>query len=164
MLCQNCGKSQATAHIHSVINGVVKDRYLCSECAAAEKADDFYENGIFKMLSSFLNEGKLPEAESTRCECCGATLDMIRRSGRVGCGNCYKTFEKELASALRRIHGRTVHVGKRPGALTAESAQPEQKSGLSQAEKLKAELKEAIAREEYEKAAELRDEIRRLEE
>ena len=33
MLCQNCGKNEATTHIKQVINGDTAERHLCSECA-----------------------------------------------------------------------------------------------------------------------------------
>ncbi len=164
MLCQNCGKNNATSHIHSVINGVVKDKYLCSECAAAENADNFYENDIFKMLSSFLSDGAVQRFEGIKCECCGTTYDTVKRTGRVGCGNCYKVFEQQLKPALVRIHGRTVHVGKRPdGECETNAVQSTENPEKSKLEALKKQLKEAIANEEYEKAAVLRDEIRREE-
>lgn len=167
MLCQNCGKNNATSHIHSVINGVVKDKYLCDECAAKENTGALGENDLFKMLSSFLNDGVMPKTAGKRCECCSATFDEIRRTGRVGCGNCYKTFEKELSPTLLRIHGRTLHVGKRPGAAPecqTSDAGNQETSKEQRIKSLKEQLAQAIEHEEYEKAAVLRDEIKREEE
>lgn len=169
MLCQNCGKNQAVSHIHSVINGVVKDKYLCAECAAHSNADTFGENDLFEMLSSFLNDGTAPKVTSVKCECCGATFDEIRRTGRVGCGNCYKTFERELEPTLLRIHGRTAHVGKRPDSIASKKNENTDKTtgetntNEQRIKKLKDRLAEAVKNEEYEKAAELRDEIKRVE-
>lgn len=168
MICQNCGMKNATSHIHSVVNGVVNDKYLCPECAAKYKAADFGENDIFKMLSALFRDGDAPRKSTVRCDCCGADIEEISRTGRVGCGNCYKTFAKELAPTLIRIHGRTTHLGKRPDtAETAELAPEEKKSADTHEdiiEKMKKELAEAVKNEEYEKAALLRDKIRKEEE
>ena len=168
MLCQNCGKNEATTHYHSVINGVVKDQYLCSECAAKEKHTALENDDLFKMLSLFLNDGTAPRAEALKCDCCGTTFSEIRRTGRVGCGNCYKTFEKQLMPTLQRIHGRVTHIGKCPDSIA--NAVPEQsKTEKPMDEKqqkldgLRAELKKAIETENYEKAAEIRDLIRKEE-
>ena len=55
MLCENCKVNNATNHIHSVVNGVVSDKYLCSKCAALLQSNQFSDDSIFSMLSSFLN-------------------------------------------------------------------------------------------------------------
>ena len=77
--------------------------------------------------------------------------------GQIGCSVCYEAFHHELTPLLRRIHGSSVHRGKIP-----------RRSGSAimlrqEAEQLRARLKEAVTREEYEKAAEYRDRIRSLE-
>ena len=154
MLCQNCGKSQATTHYHSVINGVVKDKYLCSECVSAEKQINLKDNDVLKMLTSFFNDGTVPNIQNVKCECCGITFSDIRRTGRVGCGNCYRVFKEQLVGTLQRIHGRTTHVGKRP-------CNSNEKQDIL--DDLKNQLKTAIQTENYEEAARLRDLIRQKE-
>ena len=154
MLCQNCGKRDATTHYHSVINGVVKDKYLCYECAVEEKQSGLKENDIFKILTSFLNDGAVPNSQTVKCECCGTSFSDIRRTGKVGCGNCYSVFKEQLTPTLQRIHGRTTHIGKRPGNSN------EKQNILDD---LKYQLKTAIQTENYEEAAKLRDLIRQKE-
>lgn len=166
MICQVCGKRNATKHIHSVVNGVVKDKYLCSECASKYHSAGFGENDIFKILSAFMNDGITTEKNIVSCDCCGATLAEISKTGKVGCGNCYKVFGKELAPTLVRLHGRTTHIGKKPGDA-AETGQVENKAQDTKEsiiEKMSRELKEAVKKEEYEKAAVLRDKIRKAKE
>jgi protein arginine kinase activator len=89
----------------------------------------------------------------------------ISKTGRVGCGNCYKIFGKELMPTLVRIHGRSTHVGK--GVQTVDGitdkAPNSQETAENKVDTLKKELQKAIETEEYEKAAELRDQIRRAE-
>lgn len=154
MLCQNCGKREATTHYHSLINGVVKDKYLCSECAVTEKQSSLKENDIYKMLTSFFNDGAVPNLKTVKCECCGTLFGDIRRTGKVGCGNCYSVFKEQLTPTLQRIHGRTTHIGKRP-------YNNNEKQDIL--DDLKKQLKTAIETENYEEAAKLRDLIRQKE-
>lgn len=160
MICSKCGKNPAVSHIHTFINGVVSDTYLCAECAEAEKKENFGGNDFFDILASVFGENRAAASEK-KCECCGSSFSDIASSGRVGCGNCYKVFADELAPSLQKIHGRTSHIGKKAGMKTAETID---KSGAENSiESLKKKLKEAIEREEYEKAAVIRDEIKKAE-
>ncbi len=156
MLCQNCKTNEATSHIHSVVNGVVRDTYLCSHCAGAMHKSTVSHDDLFQLLSSFLLSEQREENNVLKCESCGTSFDQITKSGRVGCALCYKTFAKQLEPALVRIHGRTKHIGK--------SLNEENKAlGVVKEDRinaLKEELKTAIANEEYEKAAVIRDKIR----
>ncbi len=163
MLCQNCGNAPATTHYHTVINGVVNDKYLCSDCLKKAKQSHLDDDGIFKMLTSFLNDGVLPNAEHSSCEVCGMSFAEIRRTGRVGCGSCYKTFYNQLGPTIKRLQGSTQHIGKRPETVDAEQKvelSVESNESFDVLKLLKEELKKAIEAENYEKAAELRDLIR----
>ncbi len=168
MLCQNCGKSEATTHYHSVINGVVKDKYLCNQCAVKQKQINLNENDIFKVFTSFFNDGVLPNYLDIKCECCGTSYKDIQRTGKVGCGNCYNVFKEQLNATLQRIHGRATHIGKRPGLLKEGVLKDgEQHTNIDEKQvkidNLKEQLKKAIETENYEKAAEIRDLIRKEE-
>ncbi len=154
MLCQNCGKKDATTHYHSVINGVVKDKYLCSECAVKDKQMSVSENDFLKMLTSFFYDNTMPNIQSIKCECCGTSFSDIRRTGKVGCGNCYSVFKEQLNPTLQRIHGRTTHIGKRP-------CNSNEKQDIL--DDLKKQLGTAIENENYEEAAKIRDLIRQKE-
>ena len=157
MLCQKCKQAEATSHIRSVVGGVVRDSYLCAECAAKVGNAELYD-GIFKIFSSLMGGEK--EAEDTpRCDCCKMSFNEISRTGRVGCARCYKFFEKQLEPAIAKIHKTTVHVGKKP--VRPETA--EKTAENDTVAELKKQLKEAVEKEEYERAAVLRDEIKRKE-
>ena len=90
-----------------------------------------------------------------KCPTCGMTESELRRTGRVGCPDCYNTFSDILNPYVQKIHGATRHIGAAPAA-------PEQPKADPIAE-LKAQLKATVENEEYEQAARLRDEIRRME-
>jgi protein arginine kinase activator len=91
------------------------------------------------------------------CRECGLTLELFRESGRVGCSNCYEVFREVLDPLLRRVHHATEHSPPKGG----QDAESRLRRVLAT---LRRELLEAVRREEFERAASLRDEIRRYEE
>ncbi len=163
MLCQNCGKNTATSYVHSVVNGVVKDKYLCSECASKQKLNELYNDDIFKMFSSFFGTGAVNKA-TKKCDSCGITFDEILSTGRLGCPNCYEAFYNELMPTLKKVHGSTMHIGSHPNNMPDSKEIIVTDKIADELSLLKQQLKEAIENEEYEKAAVLRDQIRKKEE
>ena len=161
MLCQICQKKQATTHIKSILNGEVTEYDLCPECAKKMGYGNIFadmNSDFSSLLGSFFGMGKeqvLPN--SKRCSTCGSSFSDIARRGKVGCADCYSVFYEKLLPTIRRIHGNTEHIGK-----TAESA-GEQNRIQNQVENLKSQLQKAIDNQEFEKAAELRDRIKELE-
>ena len=164
MLCQKCNMKNATSHIHYVLNGVVRDIYLCTDCAKEYQKSQSFDGDVFKMLSSLLNENMGNVKTAVKCECCGTDFNEIRRTGKVGCANCYKTFEAQLAPTVARIHGKTVHVGKKPQTAEPTIQPPKKEPYIDPKEQrikaLKEQMALAIKNEEFEKAAELRDLIK----
>ena len=161
MLCQNCGKYEATTHIKRIVNGEATEAHLCSDCARALGYDSVFPDFGFNfsdMLGSFFNEATVGALSNgiVRCEKCGSTFNDIVRSGRMGCGDCYSTFYDKLLPSFERIHGRTHHEGKKA------NTSPEIKK-LSKTEELKENLKQAVEAQNYEEAARLGDEIKKLE-
>lgn len=169
MLCQNCNKEQATRHYKQVINGESRELHLCGECAekmgyasfgynpmfSADKQD--FGFGLDNLLSHMLGGKAAVKKRSTACPLCGATAEDISRSGRVGCAKCYEQFSDMLTPYIRRIHGNTMHAGRMPENIGGEITARRKLEGL------KTELKRAIELQEFERAAELRDEIKELE-
>lgn len=110
--------------------------------------------------------------QTRRCELCGSSFDDIAKRGKTGCAQCYDTFGDRLAPSIERMHNRTRHIGKLPGkAAPAPTAPPSAQRQVSKpetskadtVETLRARLNEAIAKEEYEQAAVLRDRIKEME-
>ena len=164
MLCQNCGKNEATTHIKRIINGDATESHLCSECAAATGGIDFFSDiglSLNDFFGGFLSDSAPALSPSqgsgtVRCQKCGCSWQDISREGKVGCSDCYRTFYNKLLPALKRIHGRVHHDGK---ALSQPEPNPEvlRKQKI---ESLKEELKKAIDEQRFEDAAKLRDEIK----
>lgn len=167
MLCQKCNQREANVHITKIINGVKTEMHLCEECAR-ESQENISIPIALGMPMSFQNilegfmemMGGIPQqlVEEISCPVCHMTFENFKQTGRFGCGNCYNAFNDNIIPLIRRIHGNIHHTGK----------VPKRSGGILKIkrdiDKLKNELKVAVANEEYEKAARLRDEIKRLEE
>lgn len=152
MLCEKCGKNNATVKYTQIINGQKSSLNICSECASQES--------IFDNFGSLLSFGAREGAPNTVCKCCGMTLAEFTRKGRMGCGQCYSVFRQHAGAMLRKIHGTQKHVGDTP-IRQREEAPPEKSADKLTV--LKDKLAEAIAQENFEEAAVLRDEIRKME-
>lgn len=164
MLCQKCKKNEATVYYKQNINGKVTEVALCSDCAAANGMDMsgmMYDPFSFAGLNLF---GGLFGAATRRisdggrkvCPLCGSTLSDIASSGKVGCAKCYETFRSELEPTIARIHGRVKHAGRAPKEFKVKN------EIQNKLEKLNEELRAAIEKQEFEEAAKLRDEIKKL--
>ena len=157
--CDKCDKP-ATVHLTEIKNGEKIEKHLCEDCASAEgitiKANMV---PISQLLEEFvLQSGESEEIAELRCEVCGMTFAEFRQQGLLGCPNDYDAFERALDPLLSRTQeGATRHIGKVPSR--AGNDQKKQNALL----KLRADLKSAIAIEDYEKAAALRDKIKELE-
>ena len=160
MICEICKKSQATVHLTEIINDQMTELHLCENCANQKGSQVESHFGLADLLSGLadINKSQDPEGVSTRaCPNCGMTYEDFRKIGRLGCSECYTAFKRSLTGLLKRIHGAPLHLGKSP-AVTMKP--PKVKSELSE---LKRRLEDAIDREAFEEAAQLRDQIRRIE-
>ncbi len=165
MLCQNCGKNEATTHIKQIINGDMAESHLCSDCAAHLGYSDMFSGfglNLSELFGGFLGDMKpsISSGKSPRCPKCGTSFDEIVRDGNVGCADCYRTFYDKLLPSIQRIHGKIKHSGK---TVMATSAQPKAETVEEKIEKLKAAMNEAVAEQNFEDAAKIRDEIKALE-
>jgi protein arginine kinase activator len=93
------------------------------------------------------------QGPKTVCPRCGLDYGEFAKTGKFGCAACYDTFRPSVRELLRRIHGSEIHRGSRP--LVKSSAQP-----VDDLQTLRELLREAVEKEEYERAAVLRDRIR----
>lgn len=167
MICQLCGKKEATIHFTKIVNGVKKEFEICEDCAKSMEGFNVSQdinfgapfsiqnviNGLMDYLSGSQQVGIKQELQ---CPICKTTYSDFKNTGLLGCSNCYKTFNETLMPMIKRVQGNVEHVGKVPQKSYKELVE---KRKLI---KLKEELNKAILAEEYEKAAVLRDEIRNL--
>ena len=160
MLCNICGKKEATVHLTEIVNDQVTKLNLCEECAREKGAEMEEHFGLSELLAGLTDIGPTVEPEAaitTKCPNCALAYQNFRKIGRLGCSVCYEAFKKELSPLLKRIHGSDRHVGKVPlkGGKTIKDTRTLQD--------MKMQLEKAIQTEEFEEAAKLRDKIRDLE-
>lgn len=158
MLCQRCEKKTATVHLTRFKDGHKEELYLCSDCAGDEEVEfPFAPFSLAGLIGELLGGGARPAVPDLQCRGCGLCFREFSRKGLLGCPRCYDDFSGQLDPLLRRMHGSVRHVGKQPlrraGAIGIRR----------KLEELRHLLQEAVAHEEYEKAARLRDQIRELE-
>lgn len=158
-MCQKCGKNPANVHLKQVINGNVHEEFLCSQCASVNgKGIGFgFDMGTENLFDALFSGSGANAVRSRRsCPICGATARDINGSGRAGCAKCYEVFREELGAAAYRIHGGAKHVGRAPGNHKEEMERQ------AKIDELKREQMKAIEEQNYERAAEIRDEIKAL--
>lgn len=162
MRCERCGTNEATMHVTQVVQNESRLLHLCQACAgelgfAGPSAPANFPLGDFlAQLGEEPSRAGEPTAEA--CAFCGLTFSDFRETGRLGCPHCYSAFEAHLRGLLRRIHGATQHLGK--VYLPPDPGQSEREKRL---EALRRRLERAVDAEDFERAAQLRDQIRSME-
>jgi protein arginine kinase activator len=161
MLCDHCGQNEAIIHLTQIVDNQMSTFHLCETCAAEKGLQPGADTGNFPLSDFLAQVGKgVPEGISAGgpCAFCGLTLEEFRKSGRLGCSHCYVTFEPNLKTLLRRLHGGTQHIGK--VYLPPDPTRAEQQERLAG---LRRKLDRAVESEDFERAAQIRDLIRTLE-
>jgi protein arginine kinase activator len=174
MTCDICGKKKATVHLTEIVDEQMSEMHLCEECARQKSTQMEQQFGLADLLAGLsdttkgaaVKEGA--EKDVLKCARCALPYEDFRKFGRLGCGECYSSFKEHLAGLLRKIHGSNKYLGKTPATYSAGPAEalPEGALALLPSEDmadLKKQLHAAIAAEDFEKAAQIRDKIRNFE-
>lgn len=160
MRCDHCHEREAVVHLTQVTGAETTQVHLCEKCAAEkgiEPATALVKSPLGGLFAQLAAPGGLESSGiELRCPRCGSGLADFRDAGRLGCAECWATFAGPLTDLVRRLHGATRHTGEHyapPGAPA-----PAERSPVT--ERLREELREAVATEDFERAARLRDEIK----
>ena len=131
---------------------------LCEGCSKEKGVQD---PTSFALADLLLGIGAAEEIEkgapARKCAICGFSQADFKKTGRLGCSECYVTFAEGLWSLLKAMHKGTEHVGKSPERAQRTIALSQQMRSLTE------NLQKAVAEENYETAASLRDQIKQLE-
>lgn len=149
MLCTNCHSAQAAYHLKTISGGTLYEQHLCPSCAG-----QLSHESIGDMISGIF--GDAARQERKVCPVCGISDSEVSRTAQVGCAQCYETFLELLDPYIKRIHGSGEHRGRVPAGASAEAKQRQEMRRLAE------ELKESVAAENFEKAAEIRDRLKIL--
>jgi len=157
--CDKCDKP-ASVYLTEIIDGQKIQKHLCEECAAGEGITVKTNVPISQLLEEFvLQSAGGPQLAELKCDVCGITFKEFRQQGLLGCPHDYEVFARPLEGLLHRAQeGAMQHIGKTPAQAGGDVAR--QTSIL----RLRAELRQAVEAEDYERAAALRDQIKEWEE
>lgn len=161
MLCEDCREREAELQLTAIIDGAMRTLDLCSACASARglSAGSSAPAPLADFLAQLGPEAAGGgEGSGEPCPYCGITEHDFRRTGRLGCPQCYAHFEPQLRSLLRRLHGSPQHVGK-----LYMSAGSEAGDRIARLSAMRRRLQRAVDTEDFELAAELRDRIHEME-
>jgi len=161
MQCCVCKERPATVHLTQIVGDKMQKLDLCEECAKAKGIND---PTSFAMADLMLGLGASQELESAaaaagvelKCPHCGFSQADFKKSGRLGCPECYRTFAEGLSGLLKTMHKGLRHVGKAPESLR------QSRDAIDRLKTLQKRLAKAVEEENYEAAAALRDEIKLL--
>ena len=177
MLCDRCKKNPAVIHIKEFINGKCRNLTLCKECAEKDGPGLLPDIGlnISEMILEHLpfgkknhrkNESTDDSLESLKklyqkndleiCPACSAVLEDVKKNNQAFCPECYKSFARSAAAILKEsLAEELLYRGKRP--LDADENSPAVRRNKLLL--LQKQLQQFISIEDYESAAQCRDEI-----
>jgi protein arginine kinase activator len=154
-----CGK-KATMHVREIVNLKQREVHLCERCARERNllADPPAAQIDLKALMNLLipsvhAQTDAEAAAEPLCPKCGLTYASFKAEGRLGCEHDYDAFRSILEPLLERVHRAVAHTGKVP--VAARTA--------ARIEDFRKQMNAAVAVEDYEQAARLRDLIRQQE-
>jgi len=164
MMCDECGVRPANIHLTTFVNGEKQERNLCATCMTKYKKQipSLDIANLAGILSGFIGKALTQKNEEpdasfeATCSGCGIKYSSFKKNGMLGCSECYKAFREPIEEMLIRMHGNAQHNGRIPGGVDSNV------SLKLKIDRMKQKLVTAIADEEYEMAATLRDEIRSL--
>src|SRR3989440_485917 len=157
MQCCICKEKEATVHLTQIVNDKMQKVDLCEQCAKDKGVNDpagFSLADLLLGLGASQEMEQVPGGADLKCPHCGFSQADFKKAGRLGCSECYVTFAEGLEGLLKSMHKGIKHLGKVPQSL-------QQSRDLSEKLKnLQKKLDKAVAEEDFEQAAQVRDEIK----
>jgi protein arginine kinase activator len=162
MLCEVCKGEEATVHLTQIISGKMQKIDLCEKCAKEKGVADPAGFSLADMLLGLgaADEIKTGSSRELVCPVCGFTQPDFKKTGRLGCPQCYTTFSEGLEVILKDMHKGTQHKGKIPNRIAKQQIYA---TRLKDLQTLQTELQSAVLGEKYEEAASIRDQIATIE-
>lgn len=155
MFCDVCKSKDATVFLTQIVEGKMQKVNLCESCSKEKGVND--PTG-FALADLLLGLGAAQEIEKNpagvRCPVCSFSQLDFKKTGRLGCSACYDAFAEGLTGMLKNMHRGLIHMGKVPAKLAQSRKRSQELSVLEES------LTKAIAEENFEEAAKLRDKIR----
>lgn len=154
--CENC-KKECSIHLTQIIDNHTQKVDMCETCPKAKQLQNPLDFGLMEELMGMVVQApKTGKKKGKKCPTCGYTEGEFKKTGRLGCADCYKVFLAEQVDLLRKMHRDVTHKGKVPKNRGKTDSQ-------KQINELNKQLKQLVHVEDYEGAAKVRDEILALE-
>ncbi len=158
MMCGLCKQKNATVHLTQIAGEKMQKVDLCEECAKEKGVNDPAGFSLADMLLGLGASQEMEEASGNpdvACSSCGFTQADFKKTGRLGCSECYKTFSEGLEALLKTMHKGTRHAGKVPAGMQRSQDLQKRLGDLQGA------LDKAVQAEDFEQAAVLRDDLKK---
>ena len=180
MQCDVCQSKTAEVFLTHIDKGKVQKVNLCKDCSKERGVEDPTGFALTELLEGLGTSVEIEKptpalapaptvnkdnqlavtttasATAAKCPVCGFSQADFKKTGRLGCSECYDTFAESLGSLLKAMHKGTHHTGKQPARVARLQEMAERMQSLQ------SDLQKAVKAEDYENAASLRDQIRRL--
>ena len=161
MKCEICGLKDAVIHMRQIQKENVHEMHICEDCALEKGLirEEESELPVTNLLAGLIDGRDIEESAgkaASACTRCGTKLADFRKTGKLGCAQCFQAFESDLRSILSQMAARPRHAGKLPAPVAGQAELQPDREGL------RLELRAAVENEDYEKAALLRDRLREM--
>ncbi len=162
MVCDFCHEHEAVIFLEQVSGAGQKRKInMCIECAIQRGISPdpkSIESSIGELFKELANITRRIQQENNRmCPVCGRSIGDIRKTGQVGCPECYDIFKDDIRKYMIHKGIKGIYAGSMPARLANV------RSILNDRLVLQDKIDDAVAKEEYEKAAMYRDYLRALE-
>ncbi len=144
-------------HLTQIVGEKMQKVDLCEECAKEKGVNDPTGFSLADLLMGLGASQEIAEAAGSselRCPQCGFSQADFKKAGRLGCADCYTTFAEGLEGLLKTMHKGVRHKGKVPQSLRGAQDLQDKLASLQK------KLDRAVAEENFEQAARVRDEIK----
>ena len=173
MQCDVCKTQEAEVFLTQIVAGKIQKVNLCKACSKDRGVDDPTGFALTELLAGLgtstetekpapepaqavVERTAAPTEPAQRCSVCNFTQADFKKTGRLGCSECYQTFSESLGNLLKAMHKGTAHTGKVPARIARARKLNERLKTLQE------DLQKAVRDENYEGAASLRDQIRKI--
>ena len=154
MKCQLCNENAATVSFRQVIDGNAEELHVCQECAVTRGLE---AQLTIPLLTDFIfgstgKQSSIPAVEKKTCPSCHLTVADFQKTSRLGCEVCYQSFAEDIEPLLVSMHSSLSHAGKVPVRRQSDA----------ELASLQTALRKAVADQNFEDAAKLRDQVQEL--
>lgn len=165
MICDICGKHEASVFIRRIMDKNIKELSVCVSCAQEhhlygnDQELNSSLNTVFENILSHAHNREAVRKGKCRpvCPACGTSLEQVQKEGRIGCPMCFFYFRDTVLKKIGAVNSELFYLGNLPEQLETFS------DVRVPVQHLQKELEKAVESENYELAAYFRDRIKEAE-